>query len=83
MAFLIVKRKKLKETGGELVIIISKKVSKKATVRNRLKRQIRSVIRQQVKEKGTNGSITVIVGPEILKKSFKEIEYEISRFMPN
>lgn len=84
MSFLVLKYKKSGKNRGKAVIVISKKVSKKATARNKLKRQIRAVIRQQAKEKNIREEgITVIVSPEIVKKSFKQIEHEISRFMPN
>jgi len=83
MPFLILKYKKLKEDQNGPVIIISKKVSKKATVRNKLRRQIRAIIRQRVKEKNISKGIAVIVNPEILKKGFKEIKHEISRFIPD
>jgi ribonuclease P protein component len=83
MSFLILKRQKIREERGKPVIIISKKVSKKATVRNRIRRQIQAAITERAKAGGKSGGITVVVTPEILNKSFKEIQYEISRFIPD
>jgi len=52
-------------------ISISRKVSKKAVVRNRLKRQIKSVLRYLFPEISPNWLIVIIVKPEA-----KECNYE-------
>lgn len=48
-------------------ISISQKVSKKAVVRNRIKRQIKGVIRELLPELARNWLIVVIVKPEAIE----------------
>lgn len=57
-----------------LGILISTKVSKKAVVRNRFKRQIREIIRQELPLLEKGNDLVVIVFPQILDKNFKEIQ---------
>lgn len=45
-------RRQLKVTDLKIGILVSKKVSKRAVVRNRLKRQVREAVRLVLKEKG-------------------------------
>ncbi len=52
-------------------IVVSQKVDKRATVRNRLRRQIREIIKgAQV----TNRAVAVIVKKELLELSFAELK---------
>lgn len=59
--------------------IIGLKLSKKATVRNRLRRQLSEIIRLEIKEKkikpGFDG--VFFVRPEILKMDFQELKKEM------
>ena len=52
-------------------IVISQKVDKRATVRNRLRRQIREIIN---KAQPANRAIVVIVKKELLEISFTELK---------
>jgi len=56
--------------------IISQKVSKKATIRNRIKRRLREVVRLNIKEEGDNKKtgvdVALIMLPGIDKKDFSE-----------
>lgn len=54
-------------------IIVSNKISKKATIRNRLKRQIRSLIRSSLNSFKPSFDVVVIVQPGIIKKNYKEL----------
>lgn len=54
-------------------ILINAKVSKKAVVRNRIKRQIREIIQAELPEIKDGYDLVVIVFPQILDKNFKEI----------
>lgn len=56
------------------VIVISKKVSKKATGRNLLRRRIRAIVRPFAAE---NSSFFIIAKPGALDLSFKELQNEI------
>lgn len=59
--------------------IVSKKVSKKAVVRNRIKRQLREIIRNKLKQeqvkKGIDGVVVALQG--IDEKEFEEMEKAI------
>jgi len=57
--------------------VVSKKVSLKATIRNKIKRQVREIIQLNLKniEKGLD--IVIICHPEIANKNYQEIEKEI------
>jgi ribonuclease P protein component len=62
-------------------IIISNRVSKKATERNKLKRQIREIIRSQInKIKPGKDCIFIVLSP-ILGKSHEEIEESIEKLL--
>jgi len=53
--------------------IVSKKISKKAVTRNKIKRQLREIVREKINdfEKGFDVAILALSGIEL--KSFKEI----------
>lgn len=55
-------------------ILINTKVSKKAVVRNKLRRQIRGILSAVRPELKTGKDIVIIVFPLILEKSFLEIK---------
>ena len=60
-------------------IIISKRVSKKAVERNKLKRQIREIIRtQQSRIKPGKDCVFIALSP-VLGKSYQEIEESINK----
>lgn len=62
-----------------LGILVSTKISKKAPVRNRFKRQIREIIRQEMILLRPGKDIVIIVFPLILNKDFQEIQTSIRR----
>lgn len=55
-------------------IVVSNKVAKKATVRNKLKRRIREVIRQFLPDLKTGFDVVVVAYPPILEKDFDQIK---------
>jgi len=57
-----------------LGILISTKVSKKAVIRNRLRRQIREIIRSELINLKSGQDVVIIVFPQILDKNFLEIK---------
>ncbi|MCX6745780.1 MAG: ribonuclease P protein component [Candidatus Parcubacteria bacterium] len=77
--FLIIKYKKNSQNLSRFGIIISKKVSKKATLRNLVKRRISEIIRLNL-DKFTQGfDLVIIASPLIIDKQemvlkYKEIE---------
>ncbi len=54
--------------------VVSKKVSKKAVVRNKIKRQLREIVRLKVKDFKKGFDIVVFVKPGNLVSDFKEIK---------
>ncbi len=60
-------------------VIISKKVSKSAVNRNKIKRQIREIIKMQLKRIKTNKDCIIITLPPILEKKYPEIEESINK----
>jgi ribonuclease P protein component len=59
--------------------IVSQKVSKKATVRNKIKRRLREIVRLRLKriKRGIDGVLIALWGLE--NKSFKEMEETINK----
>jgi ribonuclease P protein component len=58
-------------------IIISSKVSKKAIVRNKIKRQIRGIVKERINKLVPGHDLVFICLPGIVGRSFKEIENSI------
>lgn len=55
-------------------IMISTKVSKKAVVRNRFKRQLREIIKNELEFLKTGYDLVIIVFPLILDKKYQKLE---------
>lgn len=55
-------------------LLVGLKVSKKAVIRNKIRRQIRAIISQELPKLKTGADIVVITLPLILDKNFEEIE---------
>jgi len=60
-------------------ILVSSKISKKAVERNKIKRQIREIIRLQLDKIKSGYDIVIITLPEILGKNYQEIEQSVDR----
>lgn len=58
-------------------IIVNKKVSKKAVIRNKIKRRIREIIRKKENEMTKGLDVIIMPYKEIKTKLFQEIEQEI------
>lgn len=59
--------------------IISQKVSKKASIRNKIRRRLREVARIKKKNRGEGRDILFIALPGIEKKEFKQIKEVIEK----
>ena len=55
-------------------ILVGLKVNKKAVIRNKIKRQIRAIINQELPNLKSGKDIIIVVFPLILEKNFEEIE---------
>jgi ribonuclease P protein component len=60
-------------------IVVSTKVSKKATVRNRIRRQISEVIRANLDRIVNNVNVVIVTNSKIVDKEFTEIEIVVSK----
>ena len=54
--------------------IVSLKISKKAVVRNKIRRQLNEIIRLKLKEIKSGFDIVILTQPEIIGKSYQDIE---------
>ncbi len=62
-------------------IVISTKVSKKAVERNKLKRQIRAVIKEFDKKLMSGFDLAIIVSPAALNQDYKFIKSELEKIL--
>ncbi len=77
--FLILKTKKNNLDKLRFGFVVSQKVSKKASLRNKIKRRLREIVRKKLKnfKKGTDNLIITAPGAET--KDFREIEETINK----
>jgi ribonuclease P protein component len=61
-----------------LGVLVSTKVSKKAVIRNKLKRQIREIIQKELPNLKVGKDLVIIVFSQILDKNFLEIKEMIT-----
>jgi len=57
--------------------VVSKKISKKAVVRNKIKRRLRHICRENLK----NGNFIIVVKKDISNEDFKIIENEFKKII--
>ncbi len=60
-------------------IVVSTKVSKKATARNRIRRQISEAIRANLDRIINNVNVVIVTNSKIVDKEFTEIELVVSK----
>lgn len=77
--FISLKAKKTSFGYVRLGILAGKKVSKKAVVRNKIKRQLRGAMREYILDSKASIDVVVMPMPEIVNKSFKEIKEEVAK----
>jgi len=61
--------------------IISTKISKKATIRNRLKRRLSEIIQKQNKNILAGFDVVIVPSPSLEKKDFKGITKQVNKVM--
>jgi len=69
-----------KKPESRFGFVIGNKIDKRATVRNRIKRQLREVIRLLFKQKKIRGGVDVVININtgLLGKKYQEIKEEIN-----
>ena len=71
--FLVLKINENNLNNNRFGFIVSKKISKKAVTRNKIKRQLREIIRKEINNYQKGFDIAVIALPDIESKSFEEM----------
>lgn len=77
--FLILKVKKNKLEELRFGFIVSQKVSKKAVVRNKIKRRLREVVKEEIKGIKKGFDIILIALPKTETKDFQDIRKTIEK----
>ena len=60
-----------------VAVVVSKKVARKAVLRNKIKRRVYNSIRVQLQHASRTGTFIFLVKPSVLKHSYQEITAEI------
>ena len=68
---------------NRFALIVSLKISKKAVVRNKIRRQLRALIKDSLSDIKTGFDILIIAKPEIIDKNYQEIENDIEKIFQN
>lgn len=79
LLFLKVKKNDLQVSRFGL--IIGKKISNKAVIRNRLKRQLREIIKNNLFNIKPDFDIVIITKPEIINKNYQEIKNDFEKLL--
>ncbi len=72
--FLFLKVLEKEDGESKFGFVVSQKISKKAVLRNKVKRKLREIVRKRIKKikKGVDGVLVALPGIE--EKSFRELE---------
>lgn len=76
---LILKVKKNKSKKLRFGFVVSKKISKKAVVRNKIKRRLREVVKEKIKKIDKDFDIIIIALPGAETKNFQEFRITIEK----
>ncbi len=74
---LVVKSLARQQSGSRFGLVISTKVSKKAVARNRLRRQIRAILRAHLTDIKPGFDVVLIAKPSLLNLVYRELEKTI------
>ena len=76
---LILKTVKNNLNNSRFGFVVSRKVSKKASLRNKVKRRLRDLVKERLKKIKRGKDNLLIALPGLERKSFKEIEETINK----
>ncbi|MEK9194650.1 MAG: ribonuclease P protein component [Patescibacteria group bacterium] len=74
MPLLVVKKQPFSQKRKKPIIIVSKKILKKASQRNLLKRRMRAILTPLFKKREHGQGYKIILGRDVLKTPFKELK---------
>lgn len=79
--FLILKKIENELEESRFCFVVPQNVSKKATIRNKIKRRMREVIRQMLSKIKSGFDIVLIALPEILAENFNSIKKKTEKIL--
>lgn len=79
--FLFLKLRKNNLKDSRFGFILSKKISKKSTVRNKIKRKLREIIRKDLDKIRAGFDVVIVVKPEIISKNYRDMSIEIEKLL--
>lgn len=79
--FLFLKLRKNNLKDSRFGFILSKKISKKSTVRNKIKRRLREFIRKELDKIRTGFDVIIVPKPEIISKNCQDIDLEFEKLL--
>lgn len=77
--FLFLKVKKIESDKSKFGFIVSRKISKKAVARNKMKRRLREIVRKEFPKIKPGIDAVLVVKKDIEKKDFLEIKKTVSQ----
>jgi ribonuclease P protein component len=77
--FLILKTAKNNFKNSRFAFVVSQKVSKKATLRNKVRRKLRELVKAKVKKIKKGKDLILVAVPGLEKKDFWEIEETVNK----
>lgn len=77
--FLILKIKKNRLKNSRFAFIVSRKVSKKANVRNKIRRRLRELVKFKIKRTEEGTDVILIAVPGLEEKDFWEVEETVNK----
>lgn len=79
--FVHVRFRKNNLTVSRFAVVAGTKMSKKAVVRNRSKRQIRAIIQKHIHEISSGFDVAFLIQKEAIGKNYQELEIEVIKLL--
>ncbi len=79
--FVGIKTKKNTLDYSRFTVVVGTKVSKKAVVRNRLKRQVRAIVHEKLSELTSGYDVAFLVKKEAVGKTFEELQGDVEKLL--
>jgi ribonuclease P protein component len=79
--FVGIKIKKNLKEQSRFTVVVGTKISKKAVVRNRLKRQIRAIVHAKLCELSSGYDVAFLVKKEAVGKNFEELQSDVEKLL--